>query len=73
MFINDFCSFFLSLLDQAQAGSCGCPGYSDECEQNCIKQNPGKDNVKGACKGFLYLYCKCTVDGGDWYSIGGSC
>ncbi|CAF3369889.1 unnamed protein product [Rotaria sp. Silwood1] len=58
---------------QAHGGSCGCPKNSDKCEQNCIKKNPNMSNVKGACKGTLYLYCKCSVNGEDWYSIAGSC
>ncbi|CAF4185065.1 unnamed protein product [Adineta steineri] len=58
---------------EVSADSCGCPTNSDKCEQNCIKKYYGTRIVKGACGGFLFLYCKCSVDGGGWYSIAGIC
>ncbi|OQV12937.1 hypothetical protein BV898_12858 [Hypsibius exemplaris] len=59
----------LSVLQTANADSCGCPFSPRKCIENCEKRN----YFGGACHGLVNAVCGCRNSNGQLVSIANTC
>lgn len=60
-------NIFHIYVDEAEAGSCGCPKTA-KCQKSCTDRN----YQGGRCMGFLGFSCAC-LKGRDWINMSNQC